>query len=122
MSDHVLLIRRSKVHGDGTWSTPGGHLDFGESLEECATRETREETGVEVSNVLFRAITNDVLPDDDKHYLTVWMEAQYASGEARIAARHEMSQVGWFPWNDLPQPLFKCFENLVTGECYLTPR
>lgn len=33
---HVLLLRRHSVHGAGTWSTPGGHLDFGESPEACA--------------------------------------------------------------------------------------
>jgi 8-oxo-dGTP diphosphatase len=57
----------------GFWSTPGGHLDFGESPDVCAARETFEETGISVTNVEFVAITNDVLTDVGKHYLTVWM-------------------------------------------------
>lgn len=37
--DEILLVRRASVHGWGTWSTPGGHLDHGETLEACAARE-----------------------------------------------------------------------------------
>jgi ADP-ribose pyrophosphatase YjhB (NUDIX family) len=42
----VLLLRRSGSHGSGGWSTPGGHLDHGQRLEDCAAREALEETGV----------------------------------------------------------------------------
>lgn len=42
----VLLVKRKNVHGAGTWSTPGGHLDFGESPSACATCEAYEETGI----------------------------------------------------------------------------
>ncbi|WP_083936294.1 NUDIX hydrolase [Nocardiopsis ganjiahuensis] len=41
----VLVIKRSD---DGRWVPPGGVLELGETPEECAVREVREETGVEV--------------------------------------------------------------------------
>ena len=116
--DQVLLMRRDAVHGSGTWSTPGGHLDPGESLEACATREALEETGVEVENVRFRALTNDVFEDEGRHYLTVWMDADHRSGEAAVRADHEMSEVGWFRWDRLPSPLFLPLRNLLEGRCY----
>jgi 8-oxo-dGTP pyrophosphatase MutT (NUDIX family) len=53
----LLLVRNQR----GFWSTPGGHLDFGEAPDVCAARGAFEETGVTVSNVQFVAITNDVL-------------------------------------------------------------
>ena len=56
----VLLLKRKGSHGEGTWAPPGGHLEFGESLEECAMRETLEETEIVIDNVQFVAITNDV--------------------------------------------------------------
>src|SRR5262245_18223392 len=80
-SEEILLLRRRNVHGSGTWSTPGGHVEFGESLEACAAREALEETGLIVGEVEFLAVTNDHMPADDKHYVTVWMRCAYAGGE-----------------------------------------
>ncbi len=62
----VLLLRRKGVHGDGCWSTPGGHLDFCESLEACAIREAKEETNLNVDRVRFVAITNDVFEVENR--------------------------------------------------------
>lgn len=114
----VLLVRRVGAHGSGTWSTPGGHLEWGETPEHCAGRETREETGVEIDDIRFRAVTNDVLGDDGKHYVTLWMEGRYRAGQPVVGASHELSQVGWFRWNRLPAPLFVPFANLLAGRCY----
>jgi 8-oxo-dGTP diphosphatase len=117
-ADEVLLIRRAGAHGAGSWSTPGGHLEPGETPEECAVRETREETGVEIHDLRFRAVTNDVFPEDGKHYVTLWMEARYRAGQAVVGASYEMSQVGWFRWDRLPTPLFVPLQNLLAGRCY----
>ena len=116
--DHVLLLKRRNVHGADTWSTPGGHLEFGETPEACAIREAYEETGVTIGEVRFRAITNDIFETEGKHYITIWMEGQYVAGEARVNAAYEMSEVGWFSWDALPQPLFLSLRNLLSGRCY----
>ena len=49
-SDSVLLTKRSKDMSvfPGAWVLPGGHIEVGESLEECAIREVKEETGIEI--------------------------------------------------------------------------
>ncbi len=44
----ILLVRRANQPGFGLWSVPGGYVDRGEVVEEAATREVREETGLEV--------------------------------------------------------------------------
>jgi 8-oxo-dGTP diphosphatase len=44
----VLLGKRKSSHGTGTWHFPGGHLEFGESLEDCSRREVLEETGMKI--------------------------------------------------------------------------
>ena len=117
----VLLLRRRNVHGAGSWSTPGGHLEFGESPEECAIREAKEETGVDIADVRFRAVTNDVFEAEGKHYITLWMEGGYAAGEAVVNAAYEMSEVGWFAWDELPAPLFLPLQNLLDGQRYPPP-
>jgi 8-oxo-dGTP diphosphatase len=115
--DKVLLMKRKGSHGTGTWSTPGGHLDFGESLEGCAAREAKEEVGVDVVDIRFRSVTNDVFEETGKHYVTVWMEGK-TTGEPFIAAEREVAEIGWFAWDVLPQPLFLPLENLLKENSY----
>ena len=45
----ILLGERIGAHGANTWATPGGHLEFGEAVEQCAIREVYEETGLNLS-------------------------------------------------------------------------
>jgi 8-oxo-dGTP diphosphatase len=114
----VLLIRRKNVHGDGTWSTPGGHLDAGESPEDCGAREVLEETGVEIQGVRFLGVTNDVFESEGRHYITLWMEAEYLAGTASVVADHEMSEICWCPSHALPSNLFLSLRHLVDGRTY----
>ena len=111
--DKVLLMKRKGPHGNGTWSTPGGHLNFGETPEQCAAREAREEVGLEVSDIRFRAVTNDIFEESERHYVTLWMEGGSFSGEPAIVAAQEVEEIGWFAWDSLPEPLFLPLENFV---------
>jgi 8-oxo-dGTP diphosphatase len=115
--DQVLLMKRKGPHGHGTWSTPGGHLDFGETPEGCAAREAKEEVGLDVVDIRFRAVTNDLFEATGKHYITIWMEGK-SIGEPFIAAEEEVVEIGWFAWDSLPQPLFLTLENLLKSNSY----
>ena len=114
----LLLLKRKSVHGAGTWSTPGGHLEFRESPDACAIREVKEETGVSIGHVHFIAITNDDFAASGKHYITIWMQGRYISGTPTITAPYEMSAVDWFALDALPAPLFLSLRNLVDGKSY----
>ncbi len=109
----LLLVRN---HGGG-WSPPGGHLDFGESPEACAARETLEETGVRVTDMEFVAITNDLIEDAGKHYVTIWLRAVADEWTPAVADPAEIAEIGWFPSEALPTPLAVYFENLLAGRC-----
>ena len=116
--EKVLLLKRQGSHGNGSWAPPGGHIEYGESLEECARRETLEETGVEIGEITFRAITNDLFEEEGKHYITVWLEGQYLSGEPTINSPRETSEIGWFAWDMLPEPYFLPWKNWLEGNTY----
>jgi 8-oxo-dGTP diphosphatase len=108
-----IMIKRKGSHGDGTWSVPGGHLEFGEQFEDTAIREVMEETGLEIKNVRFGAVTNDIFEKENKHYVTIWMVSEYKSGVAKILEPDKCSQQDWFTFDTLPKPLFLPWEQLL---------
>jgi len=81
--DKVLLGKRKGSHAEGTWNFPGGHLEFGENVEECAKREVKEEAGIEIKNIKAGPYTNDIF-DQEKHYITLFLISEYDSGEVRV--------------------------------------
>lgn len=113
----VLLGKRREGYGHGTWSFPGGHLEFGESWEDCARREVREEAGIEIDHLTFATAVNDYLPEQQNHYVTLYLVANYQSGEA-TADDQEIGDWDWFEWGRLPRPLFPPVENLLKGGFY----
>jgi 8-oxo-dGTP diphosphatase len=115
----VLLMKRRGPHGTGTWSTPGGHLDFGESPEQCAAREAKEEVGVEVLNLQFRAVTNDLYSKTAAGITSRSGWKPDPSGEPAIIAEKEVEEIGWFPWDCPAEPLFLPLENYVNKKNYL---
>jgi 8-oxo-dGTP diphosphatase len=114
--NELLLVRRHGSHGAGTWSPPGGYLDFGEDPAECAVREVREETNADVAPPRFAGVTNDLLAAEGLHFVTLWFQTDHAAGDAVAAAPRELTQVGWFARDDLPAPLFSPFERFLAGE------
>jgi 8-oxo-dGTP diphosphatase len=109
----VLMGRRLNAHGSGSWSFPGGHLEFMESVEDCARRETLEETGVEITNIRDFAFTNDFFPEDNKHYVTLFVLADHLSGTPQILEPDKCGGWEWVEWDNLPSPLFLPIDNLL---------
>lgn len=92
-----LLLTRKAEWVAGRYSLVAGFLDFGESLEECAIREVREETGIEIENVRYVGSQNWPFPAQ----LMGGFVADYAGGEI-VVDQHELEDARWFPINALP--------------------
>jgi 8-oxo-dGTP diphosphatase len=104
-------MRRSTSHGRGTWAAPGGFLEFGESPEDCAIRELKEETRLVVDEVRFITFTNDRFEDSGKHDITLWFETEHEAEE--LEPTEEASEVRWFRIDQMPHPLFLPLSNLL---------
>ena len=127
MDEHKLNVRlRLVVIKDGKLLTEynskkdfcfyiGGHLEYGESWEECAIRETIEETGLKIKNIRFATATNDIFEKENKHYITIFMLADYDGGELKIMEPDKCEKWDWFEWKEekLPKPLFIPQQNLL---------
>jgi ADP-ribose pyrophosphatase YjhB (NUDIX family) len=95
--DHVLLVRRGKPPRLGQWSLPGGAQHVGETAEDAARRELREETGIEVGPLALAIVVDAISRDADGralyHYTIIDFAALWLSGEAR--AGDDVSEVAW---------------------------
>jgi len=109
----VLLLKRKNAHGHGSWGFPGGHLEFGETPEEAARREVLEETGLQVDGIKPVGFTNDFFRKEDKHYITLYLLCKKARGDPKLMEPEKCERLGWFEWNNLPNPLFLPVRNFI---------
>ena len=110
----------SVLHGEGTWTMPGGKLDFGESFEEAAKRETFEETSIKLIDTEVISITNEIVPD--AHFVTIGLLSETFEGEPQVMEPEEITKWEWFSPDNLPQPIFppsaKIIKNYLSGKVY----
>ncbi len=90
----------------------GGHLEFFESLEDCAKREVLEETGLSIFDVRLATVTNDIFKKENKHYITIYVKTDNFKGDVKVMEPDKFKKWQWFDWNELPKPLFLPLENL----------
>ncbi|MBI2004652.1 NUDIX domain-containing protein [Patescibacteria group bacterium] len=109
----VLLGKRKNAHGEGSWCFAGGHLEFWESVEECAAREVEEEVGIKIKNIKQSTYTNDLFEKDKKHYVTIFVVADWKSGNVELREPEKCECWEWFVWDDLPSPLFLPIRNYL---------
>lgn len=117
----VLLGRRRGSNGEGEYAFPGGHLEFGESFDECARREVLEETGLGITNIRFQFVAN-VTKYPGKHYAHIGLIAEWSDGEARNLEPEKNDDWDWYPIDNPPHPLFLyvslAIESYKTGKNY----
>ena len=82
--DQILLVQRGKPPHRGSWSIPGGHLRFGETISDAAVREVREECGIEIKLRDGRLVLNRIGRTEaviQYHFVIIDLLADWVSGE-----------------------------------------
>ena len=100
----ILLGKRLGAHGAGEYAGPGGHLEYMESIEECAKRETLEETGIVIGNVRFLCLSN-LKQYAPKHYIDIGVVADWVSGDPKVIEPEKVESWDWYALDAIPEPL-----------------
>jgi mutator protein MutT len=113
--EQVLLGRRLSAHGAGTWSFPGGKPKPGESPLQCGLRELREETGVEARGGRLVGESLDGFPESHLVFRTNFVEVARIWGEPEVLEPDKAAEWRWWPWSQLPSPLFAPVASLAAS-------
>jgi ADP-ribose pyrophosphatase YjhB (NUDIX family) len=100
LDGRIVLIRRANPPPG--WAIPGGFVDYGETVEQAAQREAREETSLELTDLRQFRVYSDPNRDPRHHTVSVVFTAQ-AIGTPRAA--DDAREVGLFTRDALPEPL-----------------
>jgi 8-oxo-dGTP diphosphatase len=120
----ILLVKRNKAPHKDLWTIPGGSVELGETLQEAAEREIREETGLTI-NAKEPVYTFDLIERDEKgafrfHYVIVDLSADYISGDLQPA--DDALDARWFSSSELEHiPMSDSTQNLLQIIDLLSP-
>ena len=110
----------SELQGQGTWTMPGGKVEFMEKLVDAAKRELEEETSLKATKLDLLCISDDMT--NTAHYVTVGFIVREYTGEAKAMEPETILEWKWFDLNDLPTNLYnpskKCIEKYKEGIIY----
>jgi ADP-ribose pyrophosphatase YjhB (NUDIX family) len=98
--DEIVLIKHKKDWFKGKWGMPGGHVEYGETVEDAALREAKEETSLDVRLKEILGVYSDPKRDKRGHYVTTVFIADYLGGELR--GKDDVADAKWFNINNLP--------------------
>jgi 8-oxo-dGTP diphosphatase len=106
----VILVRDGKVlmgeRKSGYWGFGGGKYEACDhSIEQCASREIREEMGVEIKNLKLKKLQHIFIEEQGKQFVSAIITAE-TDQEPRAVDPDKNKNWTWFSWSKLPTPLF----------------
>lgn len=103
----LLMKRQGGSTGVGTWSIPGGGVEYMEDPLVAVSRELEEETNLICEDFELLGYSNDTHDAENLHYVTFTFYTDKFQGEPKIMEPHKCSEIGWFELDSLPTPLYE---------------
>ena len=105
--NEILLLKRSKTARNkaGHWTIPGGEVAFGERVEDALLREVLEETGLQVEIIKLLSLTNDLIPEENQHWVSNQFLCKIKKGIPENKEPQKHDALHWWSLQELPELL-----------------
>ncbi len=108
----------SELHEEGTWTMPGGNIEYGETFEEAGIREAKEEADLDVTDLEVFCVQTD--KNEHAHYVSVGMIAHSFNGIPKVMEPGVILKWEWFDIDKLPNNIFTPSKKTI--DCYLNKK
>ena len=96
----ILLVRHRKGPRQ-YWVLPGGRLEYGETFDECAVRELKEETGLDIKVNRLIYLSEAIAPDRSRHIVNIYLTASVIGGTLKLGDEPVLAGVDYVPMAEL---------------------
>jgi len=111
--DGYVFIKRKNEPYRGCWAIPGGLVEYGETVEQAAEREAKEETGLDVKLIRLVGVYSDPTRDPRGHCISIAYLAEAVSGELRAATDAKKAKIFKRKPDNLAFDHSKIFEDAI---------
>lgn len=92
------------IYEPDSWTLPGGKQEYNETIEECAIREVKEETDLDINDIKVFGASDDIAPN--KHFITIHTIAKYVSGDVSVMESDKIDEWKFFAIDSLPENIY----------------
>jgi len=111
--DGYVFIKRKNEPYRGRWAIPGGLVEYGETVEQAAKREAKEETGLDVKLIQLIGVYSDPTRDPRGHCISIAYLAEAVSGELKAATDAKKAKIFKRRPDNLAFDHSKIFEDVI---------
>lgn len=99
----ILYWLRKSKHWNWTYSPPGGHLEYGETIEDCAIRELYEESWLiaKPADVIVFCTLNEIYLNNEKHYINITTLITKFTWSVENKEPEKLEKWEWMSWDDI---------------------